>query len=116
MARPRKNDIDKRTRQLNIRLTESESIRLNDYAKTSKTNPAELVRQKVFTGKFPPAKMALLDIETYKELKKIGVNINQAVHKLNQTGEKIDYQLQSLQLLALLNKIAKAIANDRQSN
>jgi len=40
MARPRKNDIEKRTIQVNIRLTKDEADKVNNYAAASEESPA----------------------------------------------------------------------------
>lgn len=114
MGRPRKNDTDKRVYRISFRLTESEHTRLTDYAKSSGMSPANLMRYKVFIGKFPPAKMSLIDMEACKELKRIGVNLNQAVHKLNQNGEMEFYKRISIDLLIKINTIIKTFAHDGQ--
>jgi hypothetical protein len=114
MARPKINDIDKRTVQVNIRLTNYENTKVNEYATASGLSPANWVRAKIFTGKFPPVKMSPLDVSIYQELKRIGVNLNQATHKINQGDFPKEYPVLQLQLLALLNKILKALIDDGQ--
>jgi hypothetical protein len=116
MARPRKNDIEKRTVQVNIRLTQDESEKANSYAKASGLSPANWIRQKVFTGKFPVMRVAPLEAEIYRELKRIGVNLNQGTHRLNQGDVPKDYQVLQSELLTLLNKIINLILYDRQSD
>jgi hypothetical protein len=117
MARPKKNDTEKRVNQLNIRLTKEETAKITGWAKASGQDTAAWCRQRLLTGKFPPPKIALIDADTYKELRKIGVNINQAVHKLNLLGENSDYLTESYHLLAWVKKIGNALLNpthDRQ--
>jgi hypothetical protein len=114
MARPKLNDNDKRTEQVNIRLTNDENAKVNEYATASGLSPANWIRAKVFTGKFPTVKMSPLDASIYQELKRIGVNLNQATHKINQGDFPKDYSVLQLQLLALLNKILKALIHDGQ--
>ena len=116
MARPRVNDKDKRIAQINIRLTLDEEVRVNQYAVASGISPANWIREKVFTGKFPDLKLSPLDASIYQELRKIGVNLNQATHRLNQGDVPKNYLILQLELLTLLNKILKALLNDRQSN
>jgi hypothetical protein len=111
MARPRKNDNEKRVDHLHIRLTKDETKRINAFVKTSGLDTAHWVRQRLLTGKFPLPKIPQIDADTYKELRKIGVNVNQAVHKLNQTGDQSDYLIRSQQLFELINKIANALVN-----
>ena len=115
MARPRINDKDKRIAQINIRLTHDEEVRINQYAVASGISPANWIRKKVFTGKLPDLKLSPLDASIYQELRKIGVNLNQATHRLNQGDVPKNYLILQLELLTLLNKILKALLNDRQS-
>ena len=116
MARPRKNDIEKRTIQVNIRLTKDESDKVNNYAAASEESPANWIRQKVFTGKFPVMKVSPLEGEIYRELKRIGVNLNQGTHRLNQGDVPKDYMVLQNELLTLLNKIINLLIHDRQSD
>lgn len=116
MGRPRVNDTDRRIIQVNIRLTEAENTKVNEYAASTGLSPANWIRRKVFTGKFPPMKLSQLDGTIYNELHKIGVNLNQATRKLNQ-GEfpKIYLRLQ-LELIRLLNRILKVLLGDGNSD
>jgi hypothetical protein len=115
MARPRIDDIEKRVVQVNIRLTKDEAEKVDQYAKASRMSPANWIRVKVFTGRFPSFKLSQLDASTYLELRKIGVNINQGIHKLN-AGEKPDGIFLRLlfELRALLHRIEKRLLHDRQ--
>ena len=87
MARPALKEEDKRVVQVNIRLTEAEHNRVNTYAEAAGITPANWIRQKVFTGKFPQIKVSPLDAAVYRELHKIGVNLNQAVKAMH-TGKQ----------------------------
>src|SRR5258706_11399962 len=109
MARPRKDDIEKRIVQVNVRLTKGEEEKTNTYATASGLSPANWIRQKVFTGKFPLIKMSPLDGEVYRELKRIGVNLNQGTHRLNQGDVPKDYRMLQFELLELLNKVLKLL-------
>lgn len=116
MTRPRKNDIEKRIVQVNIRLTKDEADRADRYAIASGLSPANWIRQKVFSGKFPMMKISPLEGEIYRELKRIGVNLNQGTHRLNQGDVPKDYLVLQNELLTLLNKIIKLLIHDRQSD
>lgn len=116
MARPRIDDIEKRTVQVNIRLTKDEAEKTNTYATASGLSPANWIRKKVFTGKFPGIKMSPLDGDIYRELKRIGVNLNQGTHRLNQGDVPKDYRMLQLELVELLNRILKLLIHDGQSN
>ena len=114
MSRPRVNENDRRIVQVNIRLTIEESNSVNEYATTSGLSPANWIRHKIFTGKNPPARLSPLDASIYQELKKIGVNLNQAAHKLNQGDFPNDMRMIQLELLMLLKRILKTLLHDRQ--
>ena len=114
MARPKISDIEKRVVQVNIRLTNEENARVNQYANASGLSPANWIRVKIFTGKFPPVKMSPLDASIYQELKRIGVNLNQVTHKINLGDFPKDYSAIQIGLLALLDKILKALIDDGQ--
>jgi hypothetical protein len=47
------------------------------------TNPGDLVRSKLFKGHFPNTRLPKIDADTYVELKKIGVNLNQLTRHAN---------------------------------
>lgn len=115
MGRPHINDQEKRVVQVNIRLTSDEYKKVSDYAAASGLSPANWIRKKIFTGKFPTVKESPIEAATYHELKKIGVNINQATHKLNQGEMPKDYLLFVLQVRNLLERTLKVLLNDRQS-
>jgi hypothetical protein len=115
MARPRVGDIEKRVIQVNIRLTKNEAEKVEQYAKASGLSPANWIRAKVFIGRFPSLKLSPLDASIYCELKKMGVNFNQATHKLN-LGEKPDgiFLKLVLEIRALMDRMHKLLAYDRQ--
>lgn len=114
MSRPKISKQDKRIVQVNIRLTTDENVKVNEYAKSSGLSPANWIREKVFTGKIPATKLSPLDASVYQELRKIGVNLNQATHKLNQGDFPSELRMIQLELMTLLNRILKAILHDRQ--
>lgn len=114
MARPKVNEQEKRIIQVNIRLTVDEGKRLNEYAASSGMTPANWIRQTVFTGKIPPTRLSQLDAAIYYELKKIGVNVNQVTHKINQGEIPQDYSKLQLELVMLLEKILKQLFHDRK--
>lgn len=112
MSRPKVNEKDRRIVQVNIRLTTTEASTIDEHAKASGLSPANWIRVKVFTGKFPMVKASPLDAAVYYELKKIGVNLNQAAHKLNQGEFPKDYRRLQLELTAILDKILKQLLHD----
>ncbi|MBT1712307.1 plasmid mobilization relaxosome protein MobC [Fulvivirgaceae bacterium PWU5] len=112
MSRPRLKDEDRRVVPVNIRLTTSESERVNEYAAASDLTPANWIRKKIFTGKFPQIKVSPLDAEIYRELHKIGVNLNQATHKINSGQIPRDYVMILAELSMQIKKIINALVND----
>ena len=115
MGRPRVEDLNKRVVQVNIRLTEEEHKKVAQYAQASGLSPANWMRRKVFTGKFPPVKLSPLDASIYRELKSMGVNLNQIAHKINQGEEYRVHAKFILDLWLTINKILNRLINDRQS-
>jgi uncharacterized phage-associated protein len=83
MGRPALQEDEKRVIQVNIRLTREESEKLLTYAEASGLSPSNWLRQKAFTGRFPAIKLSPVNASLYRELHKIGVNLNQATRQLN---------------------------------
>lgn len=83
MGRPALREEDKRIIRVNIRLTKEENDMVCNYAQASAMTPANWIRQKAFTGRFPAIKLSPVNAALYRELHKIGVNLNQAVKQLN---------------------------------
>ena len=114
MSRPKVSEKDKRVVQVNIRLTTEENAKVNEYSTSSGLSPANWIRAKVFTGKVPSARLSPLEASIYQELRKIGVNLNQATHKLNQGDFPKELRMIQLELMTLLNRILKALIHDSQ--
>ncbi len=115
MGRPRVGDQNKRVVQVNIRLTEEEHKKVTQYSQASGLSPANWMRRKVFTGKFPPVKLSPLEASMYSELRSMGVNLNQVAHKINQ-GD--DYKIHLNFLLDMgivIKQMLRQLTNDRQS-
>lgn len=112
MGRPKVNEEDKRTVQVNIRLTQSENEKVCEYAAAGNLSPANWIRQKIFTGKFPSVKTSPLDAGIYRELHKIGVNLNQATHRINSGQVPENYRQILLALYAQVSKIIKVLVDD----
>ncbi|HWA33875.1 MAG TPA: hypothetical protein VG737_07085 [Cyclobacteriaceae bacterium] len=115
MGRPRKTDSERRTAQLNLHLTADEEKKILEWAAASGMFPPEWIRQKIFTGRFPPVRQSPIETAVYQELRKIGVNLNQGTHKLNAGEFPRNYLTLQLELLAMLNKLCKVLLADRHS-
>jgi hypothetical protein len=107
MGRPALQEEDKRIIQVNIRLTKEENDMVCNYAQASAMTPANWIRQKAFTGRFPAIKLSPVNAALYQELHKIGVNLNQAVKQLN--AGKLSPAL--VTILSALIKTQKDILN-----
>ena len=83
MARPKLSTDNRRSINFTVRLTGDELNRLVRLADQYGKAPGTLMRYKFFNSKFPEPKMAKLDLDTYLELKRIGVNLNQLARKAN---------------------------------
>jgi hypothetical protein len=114
MSRPKLSEENKRLVQVNIRLTLDENTKVNEVATTAGLSPANWIRYKIFVGKNPPARVSPLDVSIYRELKKIGVNLNQATHKLNLREFPKEYPVLQIELVSLLNTILKLLLDDRK--
>ena len=83
MGRPKVSDEKKRSINFTIRVSPEELKKMEDASKISGKSVAVLIRAKLFKGKFPEAKIARIEMDTYLELKKIGVNLNQLTRLAN---------------------------------
>jgi hypothetical protein len=115
MARPALNEDKKRVIQVNIRLTQSEGEKVNTLAESAGLSPANWIRYKVFTGKFPQPKASPLDAAIFRELQHIGININQVAHKLNSNEFPSELRPVLDELSDLLKHIVKLLVHDRGS-
>jgi len=116
MGRPKSDKEKLRNINFTLRLTAGEMKDIEQAAATCGMAASELIRHKLFTGKFPRAKAARLELKTYVELKKIGVNLNQLT-RLAHTG-RIDINL--IKILMQLHRqqqviIAQILYHDSQS-
>jgi len=100
MGRPKVNDEKRRAINFTIRLTRAELDLLEEAERTTGKSPAALIRQKVFKGKFPKAKISRIELDTYFQLRKIGVNLNQLTRLAN-SG------ILSNALLSILDRLKK---------
>ena len=111
MGRPALREEEKRVVQVNIRLTVLESNKACTYAQASGLTPANWIRQKAFTGKFPIIKLSPLQADIYRELHKIGVNLNQAVKLVHSGKLPVDLLSVLTELLNLQKELLKLLLN-----
>ena len=115
MARPVLSEERKRVVQVNTRLTQSEGEKVNMLAESAGLSPANWIRYKIFTGKFPQPKASPLDAAIFRELQRIGINVNQIAHKLNSNELSSELRPVLDELSGLLKHIVKLLVHDRGS-
>ncbi|WP_170113693.1 MobC family plasmid mobilization relaxosome protein [Mucilaginibacter yixingensis] len=66
-----------------LQLKLAEKKKIDEAASACGLRSAVWAREKILKGRFPEPKAARLDLYTYTELKKIGVNLNQLTRLAN---------------------------------
>lgn len=91
MARPQKDDADKREFTIRVRVTASEKLRIWQMAAESGYTPSDFMRLRTMASTQPlrhkptPERELLLNVMA--ELGKIGSNVNQIARSLNSRDE-----------------------------
>ena len=83
MARPRKEDTARRSAQIGVRYTEDELDQLAQAAARAGLPVAASIRQLSLSGRVVVPERRSLDWPAFDELRRIGVNLNQAVRVAN---------------------------------
>jgi hypothetical protein len=83
MARPHKDDEERRSECLTIRLTPAERLALLAEAERLSITPTSLARQRLIRGRVVVHEHRRLDPRQVFELGRIGVNLNQIARALN---------------------------------
>ena len=84
MARPKKQDGEKRSETARFRVTVAEREYIRAQARAAGLPGAEYLRRRALGYTVPPARSGLTDPALISELNRIGVNVNQlarAVHR-----------------------------------
>lgn len=79
---------EKRIYEIKIRLNKKEKHKLDQVLTDCRTHAPDVFRRLLMKNNFPKAKSPMLDINTYYELRKIGVNVNQYVKAVHQSKLK----------------------------
>lgn len=95
MARPRKAQHEKKSRQVIFRLTESDYLRLADLARQSNLTPNELARQaaQLLEGRLVVRTYRQLDPAYIAQVRRIGLNLNTLVknaHYFKRASPKLE--------------------------
>lgn len=112
MARPKVSPSEKRSVKITFRVTEKQQQRLLILAETCGTNSGDLVRSKLFKGHFPSTRLPKVDEDTYVELKKIGVNLNQLTRHANSGKLPLGLDKTLAALLRQEEKILRLLLKD----
>jgi uncharacterized protein (DUF1778 family) len=87
MPRPRKEPTSPRSQLLSCRLTPTEHARLAKAARQANLTLSDFVRALLINRKITVTHhVRTFDADLYDELRRIGVNLNQAVHRFHSTG------------------------------
>jgi hypothetical protein len=86
MPRPRKDDAERRTAQIGVRYTERELEQLARAAARAGLPVAAYIRQLSLSGRVVVAERRSLDWPVLDELRRIGINLNQAMRVANARG------------------------------
>jgi hypothetical protein len=86
MARPRKGRDDQLSEMLRCRMRPAEYLRIRRAAHRADMSLSDYARHMLLSGTAQVAPSKTYDPEVYDQLRRIGINLNQAVHKLHATG------------------------------
>jgi hypothetical protein len=87
MARPTKGRDDQLSEMLRCRLRPAEYLRIRQAAQAAGLTLSDYVRRMLLRGEVTIRQYRSLDPDVYDQLRRIGINLNQAVHKLHATGQ-----------------------------
>lgn len=86
MARPRKASADRFSETVSFTLQPAQLVAIRQRAAAAGLSLSEYIRTLLLNGKVVMRKSQALDPDTYDQLRRIGVNLNQAVYRLHMTG------------------------------
>jgi hypothetical protein len=100
---------EKRVFEVKVRLNVLEKRKLDSMVKVSGKNSAEIIRSLLMKATVPEAPKPILDVQTYQQLRKIGVNFNQYVKAINQSRiSEVDKSIMT-ELYAILQIVKSKI-------
>jgi hypothetical protein len=112
MARPKLTTEVKLSKRFIFRLSEAELLRLTSIALESGLPLGAVVRQRLFSGKFPKLKLPRIELAVYAELKKSGVNLNQLTKKVNSGKLPLALYVELVKLQEQQQTIIELLLND----
>ena len=113
MARPTIDQKEKRTIRFTFRLNDREEKWLNYLTSYSNRSKADVIRDLVFKKRILKPKIPKLDQQTYGELKRIGINLNQVAKKLNANATAPETEKTIAELKKKLIQILQQLLHDR---
>jgi len=96
MARPKKNDQDKRSERSEQRYTVAERVFIRDQALRAGISETEFIRRRALSLPVKAAPTSSSDPALVSELNRIGVNLNQIAKAMN-AGRGMPHSLAALQ-------------------
>lgn len=114
MARPRKPPADLHSETIRFTATPAEYVRIHQNAAAAGLNPSDYVRKRVLTGKTVVHDTRSLDPALYDQLRRIGVNLNQAVRFLH-AFEEVPPELAAT-AAAVEHFLKEHLADDREDH
>jgi hypothetical protein len=90
MPKPKKPKSLERNHIFNVRLSDDELDKMRSKAKEARLTASELVR-KIVLGCPLPKPICRVEFDTYRELQRIGINLNQLIKAIN-IAQKSGYQ------------------------
>ena len=91
MARPKKSDAEKRTTQVNLRLTDAEYASLRVAASTAGLSVSDFVRSRAMSYQLRSPRSSSVDPALVSELNRIGVNVNQLARAHHRDSAFVNY-------------------------
>jgi len=87
MARPRKSAAERRSEIVRFAVRPNEYALILSVAKAARMTVSDYGRAMCLKGEVTIKQTRALDWDTLDQLRRIGINLNQAVYKLHATGE-----------------------------
>jgi len=87
MPRPPKGREEQLSEMLRCRVRPAEYLRIRRQAEGAGLSVSEYARTLMLTGQVTIRQIHSMDPEVVEQIRKIGINLNQAVHKLHSTGK-----------------------------
>ena len=91
MARPIKEDGEKRSQLMQMRMTLAEREYVRAQAERAGLTPAEYMRRRALGHAIPPAPARSSDPALVSELNRVGVNVNQLARAVHRGSAFADY-------------------------